>query len=84
MNLRDQFKYEFKNAIMIKMMNLGIIFKLLLFNFCHMNNDYHYVQFLFELTYPQENTVVYVYKESKHLFCLIEIGTDVLLLNGNE
>ena len=66
---------------MITMMNFGIPFKCFLFRFCHINDAYRYVLFLLEFPSPQSNTVVYIFKETKYLFWLIEIGTAVSWLN---
>ena len=58
LNLRDKFQYERKIPLMLTMMNFGFIFKLFLFEFCHINEPNCYVIFLLGLPYPQKNTVV--------------------------
>ena len=59
---RYQFQWESNNALMIKMVKFGILFKLGKFHVVHINELNCYVLFLFRLPYPQANTVVYVFK----------------------
>ena len=63
---------------MITMINFMIPFKSILFNQSRINYAYLYVLFLFESVEPQEDTVVYVFKEIWYVLCLTKIGTDVL------
>ena len=62
LNLRDQYREEVKNALMITMMNFRIPFKQYFFNFFNINTAYQYVIFLLELPSNQENPVVYVFR----------------------
>ena len=57
---------------------LGIRVNSFCFNFYHINDYYCYVLFLFELTVPQANTVVYLLNYIKYPHWLMAIGTAML------
>ena len=67
---------------MIKIINFGIIFKLFLFQFCHINESNCYVLFLLEFP-ATKKTVVFVFKEREYLFFFIAIGTAALRLDDH-
>ena len=62
---------------------MGFDLKYFYSKLCHINVSNCYVILWLGLPYPQDNTVVFVFKERKYFFFFIAIGTDVLLMNDH-